>query len=79
MQCHLLQDGVVFLQLHSFRVVLLILGSDIPAGTRLTTVLMFRTFQDDLYAVSFLCHITRFICVVLVRAVPSLHCKAPVY
>ena len=56
---HALEDGVVLLQLKTFRSILAILGGDVTAGTGHTTIFVFGAFENDLNAVSFnfLCHV----------------------
>lgn len=53
---HLFQNRVEFLQLHSIRRILFILGSDISWSPRLSTVLMLGALQNHLNSISFLCH-----------------------
>ena len=58
MNGHLLQNGIVFLQLQTFGGVLAVLGSDVTRGTGHTACLVLGAFQDNLNAItfSFLCH-----------------------
>lgn len=57
---YLFEDGVKFLQFQPFRGILFVLGRNIAACTRLTTVLVLRTLQNDLDPVALLCHINIF-------------------
>ena len=56
MNRHLFQNGIEFLQLHSIRCILFILGSDISWSTWLSAILMFGALQNHLNPISFLCH-----------------------
>src|SRR5690606_3267879 len=53
---YFLQDRVVLLQFQALRIVLFVFGSDVPACTWHTAVLMLSAFQDNLHSVPFLCH-----------------------
>ena len=53
MNRHLLQNGVVLLELHSLGSVLAVLGGHVTASAGQTTGLHFRALEDDLHSVAF--------------------------
>jgi hypothetical protein len=50
------EHRVVFLQFHTVRGILLVLGGDVPGHTGHPTGLVFGAFQNDLNAVTFFGH-----------------------
>ena len=54
---HTLEDGIVLLEFHPVRAVLLVLGGDVPRCSRHAGILVLCALQDDLYPISFLGHL----------------------
>ena len=60
MHRYLLQNGIEFLQFHSFRGILFVFNRNIAAGAGFTAGFMLGTFQNHLNPAAFLCHLAEF-------------------
>lgn len=55
-ECYFLKEWIVFLQFDPFSCVLFVFGGNVPTHAWNISILLFCTFQNDLYAIAFFCH-----------------------